>query len=673
MTSWMNDTFTSILEAILNATLFKLLYYIEIAMCKIISILGDLFSVFSGVNKAIYDESPTYLINVFFDNQAVRNIYWAMALVGFALTLGFTIWGVVRKMFDASGKVQQSMGQILTGAVRSIVLIAGLTVLMNVVIYGTNKLMQVVDDIFNNAYTMHVEDHKDFTDEEYAAMGRVLATIGNYSMVTTSNNRYNLNICFNEIRPDMKWLQDQKVFEYSYYKEVNGQVVESWQSVLAQIARSTDLRRDVKVDVYNEGVVTSLTAAIDYLRNNVKVTPVPYVDKNLQRSQKVYLDRLVFLMGTMGAARNSTFNESPDLMGDPLRSPYYYGQGRDIYDLDDVNKDFNIGFPTDYIVVFFAGIAIIFDLVVIILNCIARIFNMLFLYIIAPPVIAASPMDSGGKFKQWSIAFLVQSLSVFGTVIAMRLLLIYLPIVLDPKLALFDPAKHPYLNMFAKFALVYGGIETTKKATSLLTGILADSAGWQSIQAGDMSGSAAKAIGTAKALGGKALSAAGSVASFATKPATNLIKRPFNAAGHWWSNLGSGNAQRRAQQAVKDEEMREKYRKKDDGSKPEPNQPENQNNQNNNNNNNNHPAPAQPPAAPPPLPNRMGPGDANEAPANLQNQALNQRRQQYGFGGDDGDGGGQGGGQGQGPANPPPRPRSRDDSGALPPRNRPHL
>ena len=249
----MNDTFTSILEAILNATLFKLFYYVEIAMCKIIAILQDLFSVFSGITKAAYDGTPRYLINIFFENKAVRNIYWAMALVGFALTIGFAIWGVVRKMFDSSGKVQQSMGQIITAAIRSIVLIGGLTLIMTVVIYGTNKLMQVVDDIFNNSYHLDMEDHHEFTEEEFAAMGRVLATIGNYSMVTSSSNRYNLNICFNAIRGDMLWLQQRGIFEYSYYKtDKDGTVIPNWQSVLSQIARSTDLSRDVKVDKYNE-------------------------------------------------------------------------------------------------------------------------------------------------------------------------------------------------------------------------------------------------------------------------------------------------------------------------------------------------------------------------------------------------------------------------------------
>ena len=102
------------LEGILNATIFKLVYYIEYGLCWIISILSQLFGVFAGTARIEYNERYDYLINIFFSNRVISNIYWAMALIGIALTMGFTIWSVIRKMFDASGKVQQSLGQIIT-------------------------------------------------------------------------------------------------------------------------------------------------------------------------------------------------------------------------------------------------------------------------------------------------------------------------------------------------------------------------------------------------------------------------------------------------------------------------------------------------------------------------------------------------------------------------------
>ena len=551
--SFLGDTLTSVLEAVLNATLFKLMYYIEIGMCWIIDQLYTMFRVFAGIDRVSYDGKPDYLINVFFSNGTVSNIYWAMALIGIALTFGFLIWAVARKMFDLDGRQQTSMGQIVGAGMKSILLIVSMTLVISVVLRMTNTLMEQITELFDEGNHLSYPVEREFTEEEYAAMGRVLSVIGNASMVPTSDNRYNVNLCYNEIRGDMLYLQTKGVFMYSYYQtDKNGNEMKSWQSVLARIAHSTDLRYDVKIDVYNQGVMESITEAMNYLQSGGTITPVSHVSDTYKSDGNAHLDRMVFLMGTLRAARNGAYNQSPSLT-DALRAPYYYEQGRSIYNFDDVDDDFNIGFPTDYIVVFIAGVAAIVDLLTIILNCVARIFNMLFLYIIAPPVIAAAPLDGGGKFKQWTTAFIVQSLSVFGTVIAMRLLMIYLPIVISPQLVLF-PDK-PLLDALAKFLLIFGGFEAAKKSTSLLTGILADSAGWQAVQAGDMSGSAGRMLGgitgAAKGAAGLALKTAGGVANFATKPVQNLGKRAWAATGGKWENLGNPSEKSKAMAEAK--------------------------------------------------------------------------------------------------------------------------
>ena len=682
ISGFLGDFLTSILETVLHATIFKLCYYIEKILCWAISILTQIFEVFAGLQRARYNGKPDYLINIFFNNKAVNNIYWGMAIIGIILIFVFTIWAVIRKMWDINGKQQQSLGEILGAAAKSFLLIISMTLIMNIVLSATNVLMQQVNFIFTNAYHLDQPVTRTFTEEEYAAMGRVLSTIGNYSTVQTSANRYNLNLCYNEIRPDMYYLQKQGVFDYSYFDtDKDGRIVQSWQSVLSKIARSADLSRDVAVDVYNQGIANSLTDAMTYLHTNSNLQAVESISRHYVDDNNIHLDRLVFLMGTTGAAKNNAYNVSPSL-DDALRGPYYYNEGRSIYDLDNVDEDFDIGFKTDYIVVWLLAMALIYDLVVIILNCVTRIFNMLFLYIIAPPIIAISPLDNSGKFKQWSIAFIVQAFSVFGTVIAMRLLTIYLPIVISPQLELFDAIEHPTLNMFAKFILVFGGFEAAKKSTGLLTGILADSAGWQSIQAGDMSGTASQALGKvggavrgAVGAAGKVAGAGGKVLGFAAKPLTNKISQPFKDAAEKWSKMGTGGQQKRIEKGIKDQIAQNKaiesYKQShpDDapylsggrqgpsggGGQPpahgpqqqqqnQQNQQQNQQNQQNQQqqnqqqnqqNQNQQNQQQQQQQAPPPLPPRYG--RSNEAPnvGNAGNSGLSKRRAQYGLDGAD--------------------------------------
>ena len=545
----LGNTISSAIESILNATLFRLFYYLEIALCKIVGLLYEMFEVFAGINKVTYRGERDYLINIFFYNRSINNVYWGMALIGIALAFAFTIAAVVRKVFDSSGKAQESLGQTITHFLRSVFLILGLSAIMVVVLNATNVLMQQVNYMFSNAENLDIPETIVYTDEQYAAMGRALNTIGNYSLVPSYSSRYNLNTCYNEIRQDLLYLQQQGVFRYHYPEtDENGKPVKSWQSVLQSIANASDLRYDIPLDAYNDGVSRAILDAMDTLGKDASLRPLREFSRVTPSGTRVPMDRFVFLMGTMRAAKNSRYNENPTL-DDAIRGPYYVGE-KNIYDLDDVDEDFRIGFDTDYIIVYVACAALIWDLAVIILNCIARIFNMLFLYLIAPPIFAAQPLDNGGKTKQWMTAFIVQALSVFGTVIAMQLLLIVLPIIASADLVLFENGM---LNIMAKLVMVYGMFEVAKKATGLLTGILADSAGLQSIQAGDMSSSASSLVGGAASLAtgvagraaGLGMTVAGKVGGFAAAPVGNLLSRGWNATlgrlGGWWSNLGKGD------------------------------------------------------------------------------------------------------------------------------------
>ena len=75
--------------------------------------------------------------------------------------------------------------------------------------------------------------------------------------------------------------------------------------------------------------------------------------------------------------------------------------------------------------------------------------------------------------------------------------------------------ENPIGNLLTKLVIILGAFFVSEKATNLITGILADNAGMQSISAGDMSDTAKKAVamGTGlvgmKGATGKALGLAG--------------------------------------------------------------------------------------------------------------------------------------------------------------------
>lgn len=504
----MGSIVDGIVEAIENL-IGEIFYAVEILFCLILSWLQKLFNVFSGIDDAEYQGQPENLVNIFFNNKTIQNIYWGMAAIGIVLVFVFAIMAVIKKSFDLDDKVKQSYGQIIRNVMRTILVIISMNLIITVSVTFTDYLMDAVNEVFDNADSLVGDDpHIEYTDEQFAAMARIFNTVGNYSLNPSYKNRYNINACFNEIRGDLAYLEETGVFNYYYNdKDDNGNQIDTWQSVLQEIYNSADINQELASDTYNDIVARSLDHYMTVLRSsgsNFQALP-SYDKEKISVDQDVPLDRILFLIGTMGmgdttAAKNPAYDKNPSLF-DNLRAPYYSGE-KSIYKLSTVESDFNLWIlRMNYVVVYFAGMLLIKNMAIIAVNCIVRIFNLLFLYLIAPPIIAASPLDDGGKYRQWLTAFIIQLFSVFATVISMRVFLVYVPIVINPDLKLVPSGTlSGVLDMIGKVVMIWAGTEAVEKANGLLTGILADMAGHQSLLAGDMS-SAVKgsAIGQAAA------------------------------------------------------------------------------------------------------------------------------------------------------------------------------
>ena len=204
-----SDTIMDGIQAILYATIYKLLYYIAVGCCWIVNLLYSMFEIMAGLSKVSYDGDYEYLINIFFSNTTVSKVYWGMALIGLTAGFAFAIAAVIKKLFDMSEKEKRSYGQILTGLFKSILTILCMSLIITMVLNATTLLMQQINYVFVNADDLGEEQSITYTDEEYAAMTRVLSTIGNFSLNPSYNNRYNLNKCFNEIRLDLQYLKTQ--------------------------------------------------------------------------------------------------------------------------------------------------------------------------------------------------------------------------------------------------------------------------------------------------------------------------------------------------------------------------------------------------------------------------------------------------------------------------------
>ena len=508
---------TSFLENVL----WRLFYYIEIVICKLIGIAESIMMVFTGEDVVQYkvgqDVQEKTLIEVFFTHPNVRSIYGAMGLIGIVFAFCFALVQIVRKVLDLRDKMQGiTIGQILGNLLKSILLIASMQLIMLVAINVTDTLITSIRiAVTNSEQTAQGKSDITFTDEQYAAMGRIFNTLGNYSLNPSYRTRYNLNACYNDIRGDLEFLGNQGVFQFHYISYKNddqeaGVVEPTWQSLIERIGKAYDYTQETTLDSYNDGLMNAMLDVMETMKANPNIRVLKTYHRELEvNTEAIPMDRVLFLVGTMGtftgdaAARVKQYNDEPTFY-DAVRQPFYYGfDGSDIYDYDEVRAVFDPSpSKTNYVLVYAAAISILQEMLVIVITCSVRIFSLLTLYLVSPLVIAAIPLDDGAKLKQWTTAFLVQLLGVVGMVLAMRVFLMFLPIIWSPSLVVSD---NMILSTIIKIVITNGAITAVSRINGVLTGILADSAGWQAISAGDMRGEAANS-GAGKFLSGASAS-----------------------------------------------------------------------------------------------------------------------------------------------------------------------
>ena len=468
--------------------IWTLLYEACSLLTWLMQCIYETFEIFAGLRMVRYNGEDKFLIDVFFGNDAISRIYFGMASIGIVLCFAFTIIAVIRKMFDSEDKMQTTIGRIVGNMIKSILLILMMNFLMTVIVSVTNVVLQQVDYAFGGgAYNMETEGKEIvFTEEDYATIARIYNTIGNHAINSSYDSRLNINSCFNEIRKDMLLLDKKDYFEYDYDYDANGELGVSWQSVLVPIARARSLKTDINIDEYDTELVEAIIDAMEILQSGVEfrplqvysVPPVATVDADTR------LDVIVMLTGTMTAAENEKYNENASIF-DALREPYMSGE-KDIHDIEEVEADFDLS-AIDYLLIIICAIFLGYQMIFLAINAVARIFNMLLLYLAFPPIMAASPLDDGGKRKQWTTAFVVQCLSVFGAVMAMRLVTFCVPIIYSDSLNLFpDSSLSGPRDYIVKLFFLVAVAFTANKSIGMISGILADSAGYQSMSASNI-------------------------------------------------------------------------------------------------------------------------------------------------------------------------------------------
>ena len=202
----------------------------------------------------------------------------------------------------------------------------------------------------------------------------------------------------------------------------------------------------------------------------------------------------VFSDNTNTTLSDLLFNIS--FLGDPIQA-YNTLNGTEItswmdiksgflFDLDYGSVDTGVTFCW-YIYILGAGI-ILYDLVVIVIRLVKRIFNIIILYLTGPLYVARMADDGGAKFKEWKNKVFPELIHVVGTVLMFMLVISLVGVISDLELIQVTQAADPMMgevvpvsdtvlliNNLARMVLVVAGISVTKDAGDLLGNVFKSS------------------------------------------------------------------------------------------------------------------------------------------------------------------------------------------------------
>lgn len=443
-----------------------ILFVITRELGNVLRLIDEIFFRLMGVQNVKYKGVSMSLEEVFVSNSIIGRIYLGMMLIGMVLCIVFTAASVIRKVFDYQGKRQETYGDILVSTFKAFVIMLIMTFVFQASLLLTRVLVERISVLFDASTDETMMTSITFSDEDYATMARVYNTIGNYSLNPSSDNRLNVNSCFNEIRDDLYILARKGVFDFTYkLEDADGNPVESWQSVLRNIALSRSLTREMPLDEYDEALQNSILHAMEVIRTgDLKILPSYTKGREYIGTGTTRLEAICVLLGTFGAAKDEDYNVNPSLT-DAVRGPFYAGE-KDILKPSEVMEVFYI-WPQkiNYLTVWVMMFILILELFKTMFMLATRIYNLLVLYIVAPLVVSVSPFDGGEKFKMWTSSFVGTVLTTVTILIPMRLFMVYIPIVMSSDLVLSDNVVY---NLFFKAVLIIAGAFSVRKSTELL-------------------------------------------------------------------------------------------------------------------------------------------------------------------------------------------------------------
>ena len=123
----------------------KILMWLQIGLSRLVDMIMQLFSVFSGIDTVKIDGKEESLLLYFIGNQNVIKVFWAIFIIGVFCLILFTTIAIIKNMFIIKKTISQIIGKMFVSMASMIIVI----ICLFSFIFGANCILMEVDTAFN--------------------------------------------------------------------------------------------------------------------------------------------------------------------------------------------------------------------------------------------------------------------------------------------------------------------------------------------------------------------------------------------------------------------------------------------------------------------------------------------------------------------------------------------
>ncbi len=512
---------------------YKIIANILAGLLKVVDYIEQLFNVFAGIEdvKVSTGENTgvsTSLLDYFLQNETVANVFWVFIIVGVGILGAFTAYAVIRNlvvMKKTNGKI---IGQFFSGLF-AFFLVASVTITgiaaSNLALGAVNSAFQIEGDSYTLSQrifaigaeavesgtawrpgvsikdvNLGVQSGNDIIGE-YGKEGvlGIFEDIDDYKGTSSSGELVAVPIKSEYLdewietepllKEEIEQIKDVIDFQLSdktnwieLYKLVKEMFADSSSISTNGLKMAVSTIRYAQKGLFDSGDIGEIDYSIESRndfekKQHIKIGHIvggkiiPIIFKDFSKGYIQEFNNSVYIYDCQVISETQStfdkFDNEVDLTSAGMKR--YAGNGIQVI------KKYKIGLidPLTYnwALAYIAAIVLIIVLFVSALSLAKRVFDIIFLFFSMPFPIATMPSDDGARFKLWKDTMISKVILAYGTVIAVNLFLLVLPLITSISFSV-----NNVVNCVAQLIFIIGGAVSIYGAQLLFARLFGTSA-----------------------------------------------------------------------------------------------------------------------------------------------------------------------------------------------------